>query len=272
MKYLETEHEKKSFIISTSIMAILLLLCIFFGMSYMDPPPENGVSINFGTVDEGMGDNNSMETTKTAPQPTESVPEVQPEPVVEEEVVTQENIETVAIKETPKVEKPVKPKPVEEVKQKPAEEVKKPSKSTTDALSSLLSGAKSDGTTTESDGNGTKSGNQGKIDGSIYSNSYYGSGAGTGTGNGSYGLAGRSLSKREYVVQKCNEEGTVVVEIRVNRNGEVIQATRTKGTNNAAKCLEDAAIATAKTFKWKPDPDAPETQIGFIEINFRLGE
>lgn len=269
MKYLETEHEKKSFAISVSIMALLLLLCLFYGMTYMDPPPENGVAINFGTVDEGMGNDNSLETTQSAPQPTESVAESQPE--VNEEVVTQDEVETVAIKETPKVETPKKPVVKEDPKPK-AVEAPKPSKSTSDALSSLLNGPKSDGTTSESDGNGTKPGNQGKIDGSIYSNSYYGKGSGTGTGNGSYGLAGRSLAKREYVVQKCNEEGKVVVEIRVNRNGEVVQAKRTQGTTNSAKCLEDAAIATAKTFKWKPDSDAPEVQIGYIEINFRLGE
>jgi TonB family protein len=270
MKYLETEHEKKSFVISTCIMALILLLCIFFGMTYMDPPPDNGVAINFGNVDEGMGKNNSLEPTKSAPQPTESVAETQP--VVEEEIITQDEIETVAIKETPKVEKPKKPVITEEVKPKPVVEEKKPSKSTSDALSSLMNGTKSDGTTSESDGNGNKPGNQGKIDGSIYSNSYFGKGSGTGTGNGSYGLAGRALSKREYVVQKCNEEGKVVVEIRVNRNGEVIQAIRSQGTTNSAKCLEEAAIATAKTFKWKPDSNAPEIQIGFIEINFRLGE
>lgn len=269
MKYLETEHEKKSFAISVSIMALLLLLCLFYGLTYMDPPPENGVAINFGTVDEGMGNDNSLETTQSAPQPTQSVAESQPE--VNEEVVTQDDVETVAIKETPKVETPKKPVVKEDPKPK-AVEAPKPSKSTSDALSSLMNGPKSDGTTSESDGNGTKPGNQGKIDGSIYSNSYYGKGAGTGTGNGSYGLAGRSLAKREYVVQKCNEEGKVVVEIRVNRNGEVVQAKRTQGTTNSAKCLEEAAIATAKTFKWKPDSDAPEVQIGYIEINFRLGE
>jgi outer membrane biosynthesis protein TonB len=39
------------------------------------------------------------------------------------------------------------------------------------------------------------------------------------------GLNGRSISSRGKEVQKCNEFGTVVVQITVNRNGNVIAAT-----------------------------------------------
>jgi hypothetical protein len=50
-----------------------------------------------------------------------------------------------------------------------------------------------------------------------------------GTGNGSgWGLNGRSISSRGKEVQKCNEFGTVVVQITVNRNGNVIAAKYTK--------------------------------------------
>jgi hypothetical protein len=61
---------------------------------------------------------------------------------------------------------------------------------------------------------------------SMSPNSYYGSG---GTGNGSsWGLNGRSISSRGKEVQKCNEFGTVVVQITVNRSGNVIAAKYTK--------------------------------------------
>lgn len=267
MKFLETEHEKKSFAISTTIMAILLLLCIYFGLTYLDPPPENGIAINFGDVDAGSGKNNSMETVQTAPQPTQATPQ---ETNQAEEVATQDNVDAIAIPET-KTPKPVK-EPVKETPVKPVETKPTPSKTTTDALSNLLSGPKNEGTAKDGDGDSTKPGNQGSLDGSIYANSYYGQGGGIGTGSGSYGLAGRSLKKRDVVMQNCNESGKVVVQIRVNRNGDVIAAERTQGTTNSAKCLVDAAIATAKTYKWQPDSKAPEVQIGFIEINFRLGE
>jgi hypothetical protein len=30
-------------------------------------------------------------------------------------------------------------------------------------------------------------------------------------------------------------------------------------------------VATARKYRWQPDSDAPETQIGFITVNFKLG-
>jgi TonB family protein len=68
------------------------------------------------------------------------------------------------------------------------------------------------------------------------------------------------------------EFGTVVVQITVNRNGNVIAAKYTKGTTNTNPCLVEPALATARKYKWQPDADAPETQIGFITVNFKFGE
>jgi hypothetical protein len=53
----------------------------------------------------------------------------------------------------------------------------------------------------------------GGINGDPYANSYYGSGGGTGNGSG-WGLNGRSISPEEKKC-KCNEFGTVVVQITV---------------------------------------------------------
>jgi hypothetical protein len=35
--------------------------------------------------------------------------------------------------------------------------------------------------------------------------------------------------------------------------------------------LVEPALATRK-YRWQPDADAPEKQIGFITVNFKLGE
>jgi TonB family protein len=67
------------------------------------------------------------------------------------------------------------------------------------------------------------------------------------------GLNGRSISSRGKEVQKCNEFGTVVVQITVNRNGNVIAAKYTKGTTNP--CLVEPALATAR--KYGADSNAP---------------
>jgi len=108
---------------------------------------------------------------------------------------------------------------------------------------------------------------------SIYSNSYYGSGKGTGTGNGSWGLNGRKLSKPGAVKADCNDEGTVVVEVKVSKSGAVTNAKFSpSGSNTSSKCLQYAAIKSAYKYKWNDDDKAPENQIGFIVFNFRNGE
>ena len=70
---------------------------------------------------------------------------------------------------------------------------------------------------------------------------------------------------------KCDQSGKVVVQVWVNKEGKVTKAERAKGTVNAAKCLVDAAIETAKTFSWRADSNAPDVQVGFIVVNFKLG-
>lgn len=264
MKYLETEHERKSFAISTIITALLLFLFFVFGLTSMNPPPENGIAINFGNTDFGSGETNTTETVKTAPQPTESTP--QPTPTTEE-VITQESVDATVIKAT---KKPEPTKEVKKVEQPKKVEPQKPSQKTTDALSSLLNGTKNDGKATDGDGDSNQTGNQGKIDGSIYANSYYGQGSGnSGSGKGSWGLNGRKLSKPGAVKANCNAEGTIVVEVRVNKSGSVIDAKYSpSGSNTTAQCLKEAAIQSALRYKWNDDEEAPDNQIGFIVFNF----
>ena len=63
-----------------------------------------------------------------------------------------------------------------------------------------------------------------------------------------------------------------MVKIWVNNQGNVIRAERAQGTTNTNPCLVNPALETAKTFKWQADPNAPDTQIGFVVVNFQLGE
>lgn len=265
MKFLETEYEKKSFAITSVIMAILLLLCLFLGLTYLDPPPENGIAINFGNTEFGAGDNKtSVETVQSAPQPATSAASA----ASEEDITTQD------VEDAPVIAKSTKPTPnkvaTEVPKAKPVEQPK-PSKNTNDALSSIINGPKSDGKNTEGEGPDDLPGNKGRLDGDPYANSYYGDGGGSGGGSG-WGLKGRKLSGTGKVVQDCNQAGTVVVQITVNRSGNVIATRYAKGTTNTNPCLLEPAYATARKYKWQSDPKAPETQIGFIVVNFALGE
>lgn len=266
MKFLETPEEKRSFAITSAIFMLLLIAVLFFGLTYMDPPPENGIAINFGASDVGQGEIQPTEPIKSAPSPSVS------EPVTssEENTLTQDNDSPVVV--TPKNDtKPKTNTPKENPK--PKTETPKPSNSTTNALDALINGPKSDGQTTGGHGDDGLPGDKGDPNGSIYANSFYGSGSGNGSGNGTgWGLAGRKLAANSKKVQDCNEEGRVVVKVWVNRNGNVIKAERTQGTTNTNPCLVNPAIETAKSFKWQADSKAPEIQIGFVVVNFKLGE
>ena len=267
MKYLETEEERKSFIITSALFVIMFLLFFYLGLTSMDPPPENGIAINFGTTEVGSGDIQPTEPIQSAPKQTTS----QPSAASEDEVLSQDIEEAVVMKETKK-EKPTKSTTEDVVKPKPIE-TPKPSKNTTDALSSLINAPKSAGKAPGGEGNDNLAGDKGNPNGDPYANSYYGSG-GNGSGGGrSWGLNGRKLSTTGKEVPKCDESGTVVVQITINRSGNVVDAKlNLKGTTNTNPCLVEPAIATAKKYKWQPDSNAPATQKGFIIINFKLGE
>lgn len=276
MSLFDTVHKRKSFTLTSVLLVILILMLFFVGLTYLDPPPENGISVNFGNTDTGSGRLQTKEKVRTQPKPVQPKPEVpkQETKVPEEkaeEVLTNEEEDAPVItpkKETPK-EKP-KPKPVEEVK-KPVEKPK-PSKSTSDAIANLIKGPKADGKTTGGEGPDNTPGNKGKPEGDPYASSYYG-GPGTGTGGVGYGLRGRGRPTYAITPQKCNEAGRVVVEITVGRDGRVIKARPgVRGTTNNHPCLLEAAKTNAMSFRWSADSKAPASQIGFIELNFKLGE
>jgi hypothetical protein len=246
MKYLETKEEKKSFAITSVIFVILFVLFFYLGLTSLDPPPENGIAINFGTTEFGSGNIQPTEPVQSAPITTTA----EQIAASNQDILSQDIEEAVVIKQTKK---------------------QQPSKSTSDALSSILNGPKLNGKAKGGEGNDNIAGDKGSLNGDPYANSYYGSGNGRGNGSG-WGLNGRSISSRGKEVQKCNEFGTVVVQITVNRTGNVIAAKYTKGTTNTNPCLVEPALATARKYRWQPDAGAPETQIGFITVNFKLGE
>lgn len=303
MPFLDTRHKKKSFTLTTLLLSLLLLLLFYIGMTYLDPPIENGIAVNFGTMDFGSGNIQPNEKIKSEPldipeppnQPQEKVEEIEEpvqERVAEEEVVekeqptekvlTQESEESIKIKQQreakrkadeaakkakAEAERKERERREAEERQRQAEEAKKKK------LDALIGGiGKSDGEASGSEGDDNRAGDKGQPDGDPYATTYYGA-PGSGSGGSSYGLNGRSLASKGKVQQECNEDGRVVVKIVVDRNGRVVQATPgVKGTTNNAACLLEPARKTALLHRWNPDSKAPAQQIGFVVVNFKLGQ
>lgn len=268
---LETKHEKRSFTITVVLHVALILLLLFFGFTYLDPPPENGIAINFGTSEVGSGDKQPTKPIKSSPK-TSSAQPVKSEPVIEKEVVTQD-IEDAPVIEKKKKETPVETKQPEKEKPKPVKKPEpKPDKSTNDALSSILNGPERTGTETGGEGNDNVAGDKGSPDGDPNASSYYGQGAGL-DGDGNYRLGGRKALNKEKFVQDCNESGIVVVKIVVDQSGRVVSAQPgMKGTTNSASCLTAPAKKAALATRFNSDPNAPSQQVGTIIYNFKLSD
>jgi outer membrane biosynthesis protein TonB len=312
MAFLDTTHKKKSFTLTTLLLSILLLVLFYIGLTYMDPPIENGISVNFGTTDFGSGSVQPKEKIQSEPFDTppvepskqeiaeqveeivEEVPEESvAEPVPSEKVLTQENEEAIRIKKAEEAKRKAE-NAIADAKQKADDEAKRlkaeaariakekrdadalaerEQQAKKDKLDALMGGLnKSDGTASGSEGDDNRTGDKGSPDGDPYATSYYGS-PGSGSGTGGYGLNGRSLVNQGKVPQECNEAGRVVVKIEVDKNGKVISAEPgVRGTTNNNPCLLEPARKTAFMHRWNLDSNAPNKQVGFVVVNFKLGE
>jgi len=297
MKYFETIHERNSARITALISVLIILLLFVVGTKYMDPPEEYGVAVNFGTTDFGSGDVQPTKPIKSEPreveeQPQETVkqqeqkqPEAAASKTKAEDVLTENNDEAIAMKKQKEADS--KAKKIADAKAKAQAEADAKAKAEADKiakeqaekeakkkkLDALIGGvSKSEGTETGGEGNDNKAGDKGQLDGDPYAASYFGE-PGSGNGGVGYGLRGRGAPTKQVFRQDCNESGMVIVKIVVNRNGEVIEATPgVKGTTNTASCLLEPAKKIALSHKWRADSKAPTKQIGFVKVNFNLGQ
>ena len=190
-----------------------------------------------------------------------------------EKVITQNTEDAIAIKKQQEEEKKaleIAKKEIAEqkaiAKQKAEEEAKKKK---LDALFGGINNAK--GKSSSGEGNDNQAGDKGKINGNPNVNGYYGNG-GLG-GNGDYYLGNRKPTNKPKPKYLCNEEGLVVVEIKVDNQGNVVKATAgVKGSTNTANCLVEQARYAALKTKWQPDTKAPSQQTGRIKYRFKLAQ
>ena len=270
MYYWEDKHKRKAVVEATIVMILLILLMFISGMTYLDPPPETGIAVNFGTSVVGSGKIQPQHNTPN-PKPVQQQQEQEVQkPEVKEKVLTQDTEDAPVIKDKPKKNKP-KPKPKP---QKPKPKPKpKPDKNITDILNNVNNAPGSNTNNSRGEGNDNKAGDKGSASGDPNASGYYGNGGrGGGGGTGNYRLGSRRALSKPKPAYNCNEEGRVVIKIYVNRSGRVTKAVLGKGTTNNAPCLVDKAIAAAKRTTWQPDKKAPSTQIGTIIFNFKTTE
>ena len=280
----DSPHKKKS--ASITFVVALLLVILFFGLgfTYYDPPIDYGMEISLGNTVHSSGNikKQNQQTNKlngvgkdqSSVKPT-SKSNAKINPSKKSKSVLTERKSSISI---PKKESSIKqnqdPNKLKENKKIEKLPIKKEnpkvSKTTKNIVSNLLK--KNSQLNEELSDNSLKGLDENIQNESGYSSTYYNNMI-FGSYTKGYGLNGRSLKSKGKVLQECNEQGLVVVRVSVNRQGEVVSAEPgVKGTTNTHPCLLDPAKKTAQLHKWFPNDDAPELQIGFVVIQFKLGE
>jgi TonB family protein len=285
---------------STLLISLLLLLTLVF-LGFTTPeqkPEEQGILINFGDSEQGQGE---VEPKMAEASKTEVEKTVQPVPVqaTTKTEVGNEDVETQNFEEAAAIEKKKK----ENEKKKKDEEVKKQQEAENQRLAEVerqkqieienqkriaeeqrkqrqqdsirnrtknaFAGRNPNGGNT-GEGNTGGDGNQGALNGDI--NSKNRTGGGTGGDGIDFSLKGRSFgSAPPKPVYLSKSEGKVVVEISVDRNGNVIEARPgIQGTTTPDKVLHEAAKDAALKAKFDSNPNAPAVQKGTITYHFIL--
>ena len=249
-----TKNKRKA-IIGTVLFHIGLLLCfIVMGLTYhIPPPPEEGITINFGYKDFGIGSDQLEQIVEEQ--------EITPQEIVNNNSVV-EDISTQDIEETPtskleeQLDKSKEVKKIEEKKPEPVVNTK-----------ALYAGKKQNNSNSKGISEGQ--GDQGNQDGIPNSDAY--NGGGTGTNGIAYQLGGRTIAEIKKPNYDSQQQGKVVVTIRVDRNGKVISATPgAKGSTTTNAYLYSKAKEAALKTTFEANTTAPEIQIGSIIYNFKL--
>ncbi len=259
------EWDKRAFIITSGVCTLVLFLLLMFGFTTPLPlPAEEGILINFGDDQTGFGSVEPRPVEKVVKQPdvSDPVPTVQtPEPTQ----MTQDYEEAPTIQVKKKVAET--PKKKTETKKKPEEKPKEEPKKVVD--SRALWGRNRNTQSTGSEGVSGGAGNQGDPSGDENAKSHS---LGSGVGNGiSFSLNGRAAVKLSPPKSDHQKEGTVVVQIKVDRNGKVISAVPiAKGSTTLDSYLQGIAKRAALASSFNRKDDAPAMQVGTITYVFRL--
>jgi TonB family protein len=298
----EKKYKAQGFIGTTIFHIIVLIFLMIFGLSAI-PKEEEGVLVNLGDSRIGWGKQEPKKAVaqsnpkpKTTPPPVSVPKKVTP---TKEQIKTQDYDEAPEVKseEQKKKEEAEKQKRLEEERirkeqerlkreeeerirkaeeerkrkeeeeRKKQEEIERQKKAINSNVKNAL--GKSSGTST-SEGENKGSGNQGYVTGDPNSKNRSGSGLGS-KGDG-FQLAGRSLvGSLQKPTFKGNEEGIVVIRIKVDRNGKVVNAEYTlKGsTLQGNEFITSAKKAALKT-RFNADPKAPAFVYGTITYHFEL--
>lgn len=249
---MEEKRNKSIGVIGTVFFhGVLIALLFFFGFPYVEQQDEEGILVMVG--DMNMADN-AGQSAKSEPLPVmpEPVPETSSAqasaPDLKEEVITQDQEESLALADADKkakedkerIRREAEKKRKAEAERKRQEEEKKKKEA---AIKNRVANVFQNASQKASQGTGS---NEGSSKGNPFGNSDTGATSGS-PGYGNYDLGGRGirggLPRPSFSV---NESGKVVVGITVNEEGKVINAIIGQGTTTTSPQLRNSALTAAR--------------------------
>jgi outer membrane biosynthesis protein TonB len=285
----ESQKNLKATGYTAGVLAVLLFL--FFFISWVQPvepqpPVEEGIEVNLGNSDKGLGDNQPYLPGKPSAEDKEKytppkVAAVEKVPV--KDVETDDNNK----EEAPVVKKAIAPKPnatripdKEVIKKPAAKPVKQPETTPTPpkprpkAVFHGVNGTGTGGNDADdykpggNQGIAGGHGDQGAPGGNPNSNNYTGGGHGNGGVAISRGLNGRHITGVPSFTDDFNENAKVAVDIHVDAAGNVIDATyQPRGSTTSESSMKAIALRKARQVKFNSGGDE---SVGTIIFNFKI--
>lgn len=257
---IEKKDRQKAAVLSALIFAGIVVLCfILTAFTIQDPPPgEQFVAVgmaDFGNTYDAGGDNETE-------VPSEEVQEVVEEETAQSEQVQTTTTEQIETQETSEVAVPTSDTPSNnDTEQEPVEEEQQVSSGLSNILDKINDSSGGGGSEGDTEGTGNQGDPGGQIDGT---------GVVQGDGVG-WSLAGRGMLGKPKINENPTEEGIVVLDIYVDRQGKVTRTKRNyvKSTTSSTY-LFDLAEKAAKTAKFSVKNDAPAEQKGEMTFRFKL--
>ncbi|GAB2983297.1 hypothetical protein GCM10027049_20460 [Mucilaginibacter puniceus] len=265
----EENNYPKAFAATGIVLALVMAMCYFivFSTPHKADDGTGGILVNYGTTDEGMGsDYMSIEEPSVAEKANNTLPDkVNPNPTTDQQTATEnsdKNVVTQNTEDAPEVAANTK-KTSNTVATQPSKEAK-PSVN----QNALYKGPTNNGAG-QGDGTTGTPGNQGKPEGSTLTNNY--DGTGSGNGGNLTGLGQRSFISRPNVSYDGRNTGKIVVDIRVDKGGNIIYARAgARGTTiSDSRLLQKCEDAVMRS-RVSPLESAPETQMGQVVFVFKV--
>lgn len=229
------------------IVALLFVLCF---RTPLPLPGEAGVEVNLGMY-AGI----SQQDNVTTRQQVDETIRQQEEVTEKEEDIVSENIDIPAIE-------PEKKTVADEVKEEVIEEKKEEPVVNKRALFQVTQ----DNSVSSSEGNTETVGEQGSHNGLKDMDRFEGNG---GSGGGpAYDLGGRGAKSIPSPSRDFDEEGKVVVDIWVDKEGKVQRAEIGKGTTVTNSSMRESARQAASKSIFVQDKNASDLQKGTITYTF----